>query len=347
MTATDTDLTRPEGQEAEARKAEAEPDCKTRLPGLTLVFFISLCAGGALCGMFAFWALRELVQNATWYFGDAYIFMILAAVGILGAALAWWAGYGIYERLESAPRRCRVLLVLNMVAAAAGVAGIGAILLTVGLRGVLTPEFFIRHNIPAVISNFLAIIIISEAWRRYFWLSPKVRRTFNSCYPMEYAKNIPPAEIALFTVACWLCPVHYGLPNLAWMAFYWTDTGAGEKLRLLPSIIITTAYIALPCAALYALRLRQGMLRVIFWCLGLWLAVEAAVGLLNLINTARALSAMNDYGDGYNYAGGLPRLFSERLFIPLAFWWYFSVSQKARAWFGAERLPWEGKAARF
>ena len=347
MAATNTDLTRPEEQGPEVRKPETGPGGKTRLPGLTLVFFIGLCAGGVLCGLFAFWALRELTKDAAWNFGDEYIFMILAATGILGALLAWWAGYGIYERLEGAPRRCRILLVLNMVAAVVGIAGIGATFLSVGLRGTLTLEFLMRHNITAVTSNFLAVIVISEAWRRYFWFSPKVRQAFNLYQPAEYSGNIPPAEIALFTVACWLCPLHYGLPNLAWLAFSWADIGDGEKLRLLPYTIITAVYIALPCAALYALRLRQGMLRVIFLCLGLWLAVEAAVGLLNLINTARAMSAMDDYGSGYNYAWHLPRLFSERLFIPLAFWWYFSVSQKARAWFGAERLPWEGEAARF
>ena len=101
----------------------------------------------------------------------------------------------------------------------------------------------------------------------------------------------------------------------------------------------------LPGLALHALRVRRGMLRVIFWRLGLWLALEAAIGLINLINTARFFSE-TDNCDSRCYTWGLPRLFSERLFIPLAFRWYFSVSQKARAWFGAERLPWEGEAAR-
>ena len=84
------------------------------------------------------------------------------------------------------------------------------------------------------------------------------------------------------------------------------------------------------------------MLRVIFWCLSLWLALEAALWLANAVTLYIALAEEG----GYQYTYGLPRLFSERLFIPLAFWWYFAVSQKARAWFGAADLPWAAKAVR-
>ena len=98
MTNADTYLRKPEEQEPGYRKPEVGPGGKTRLPGLTLVFFIGLCAGGVVCGLCAFWALRELAKNADWYFGVGYIFIGLAAAGILGAGLSWWAWFGA-ERL--------------------------------------------------------------------------------------------------------------------------------------------------------------------------------------------------------------------------------------------------------
>ena len=346
MTNADTDLIKPEGQEPGDWKPEIGPEGKTRLPGLTVVFFVGLCAGGVLCGLEGFWMLRELTKDGVWSYGLEYICMALAVAGIAGAGLAWWAGYGIYERMADAPRRCRILLVVNMVAVAVAIAGIGVIFFDVVLNGDSARDFIMQNNIPTAVSNLLAAIVLSETWRRYFWFSPKVRGTFNLHQPAKNAGNLPPAGIALFTVACWLCPVHYGLSNFVWLVCSWFQIGDGEKLRLLPHAVITTTYFVLPFAALHALHLRRGMLRVIFWCLGLWLAVEMAIWLLNLVNTARLLADMDNYGSGYNYTWGLPRLFSERLFIPLAFWWYFSVSKEARVWFGAERLPWEGEGTR-
>ena len=342
MADADTDLEKPEEQGPGGREPEIGLGCKTRLPGLTLVFFIGLCAGGVLCGLCAFWALRVLTQSATWHFGIEYIFMGLAAAGVLGAGLSGWVGYGIYERMEGAPRRCRMLLAINIAAAAVGIAGMGALFLIFGPREDSALGFLTRNNTITTISNLLAAIVISEAWRRYFLLSPKVRRTFGLYQPPGCAAELPPAEIALFTVVCWLCPVHYGLPKLIWLAYSFSTVTDGGLAFIALHAAITVSCLVLPFAALYALRVRRGMLRVIFWCLGLWLALEAAVWAANIITLYISLAEQG----GYQYTYGLPRLFSERLFIPLAFWWYFAVSAEARSWFSATELPWEEKAVR-
>ena len=311
-------------------------DGKTRLPGLTLIFFIGLCVSGVLCALGAFFPLRELTKAIVWQYNAKYIFGGMATACLAGAGLSWWVGYAIYERLQSAPFRCRVMLTINIFASVAGILGL-IIFLFVNMNTdrafYSATDIMMRYSLPELFSNLLAVIIFSEAWWRYFLYSAKVRQTFNLYLPVKRAREIPPAEIGLFTVVCWLCPVYYGLPNLVWLYESYVMIVGGVAFLILHAVF-AASYLTLPFVALYALRTRR--LPVIFWCLGLWLGLQGVIWLLNIASTFHALGDIGTYGN-YNYAWGLPRLFSERLFIPLAFWWYFSVSEKAQAWFSAQR----------
>lgn len=335
MTTTGTNLPKSE-QALAGGSPNLGQEGRTRLPGLTLVFFIGLCVSGVLCALGIFFSLQELIKGVAWQYNAKYIYSGLTAAGVLGAGLCWWAGYGIYERLTSAPFRCRVLLLINIIASAAGFVGIIIFLfINVNMSSQSASDIMMRYNLPGLASNLLAVIIISEVWRRYFFYSAKVRQAFNLYLPAESARELPPAEIGLFTAACCLCPAYYGLPNLVWLHEIYSTVMNGGIAFLLLHAVIAASCLILPFVALYALHVRR--LPVIFWSLGLWLGLQGVIWLVNVGNTFQALGNMGTYDQSYNYSWGLPRLFSERLFIPLAFWWYFSVSDKARSWFEVKR----------
>ena len=351
MTATDTDSARPGGRKPEEWKPEIGPDGKVHLPGLTLVFFIILCGFGALFILDILWAFPKLMGGESLLENNeseavasagrtAFTFMIL--LGLLGAFLCWRTGKAIYLRETSAPARCCFLLTLYRNICILGLFSALLLVVFTDMGQSLFKNLDMKSGLPFIFGDMLPSIVMAEAWRRYFLISPKVRQVFLPLHPAEHGAEVPPAEIGIFMAACWLCLAKYGLPNLVSTLYSFDIIAAGGALFLIFKLMIAISHLALPYAALQALRIRWGMFHIIFWCLGLWLAVEAFIWLF----TAGSLFEVLPQADK-EYTYSLPATFSERLFIPLAFWWYFSVSQKARAWFGAERLPWEGEAARF
>ena len=322
---------------------ELEAGGKARLPGLVLLFLVSLGLGGLLCGFCAFYMLQKFNQvynlaNLGWAVGSA-----------LGLVLCCGVGWSIHARAKSAPLLCRILLIAGIIVSLA--LFVRTMISFVGEEALTSREgFFVRLKMLTTLHIFPFIALLCEAWRRYFRVSPSVRRAFNISRPAEDGKDVPPVAIGLFTTACWLCLVSSGVMafGILWL---WKDFTSslrqaldllGLTFTIVQSLITRTIpQFILPLVALYALRARR--LPVIFWCLGLWLGLEVLgwlAGLIYLIYLPADVALARNF-----YIELLPGLLSENLLFPLIFWWYLSVSPKAQAWFGTKCPPPADKAA--
>lgn len=297
-----------------------------KLPGLTLFFLINLWIGVILLFLSGLGLLYFMVidDHILYYLDGPVLVVMLFACVVLGGWYAWLA-MSIHRCDPNAPARCRVLLVVGM------------ILLGLGLLSfffIIWREFDAYYywtntflDLLPAFQNLLAAIVISEAWRRYFAVSSKVRTVFGPYHPHEGAARRVPGEIGLFQVTCWLCLIYYGLQGVAMLFFFWSAEDVSFSFAALMHHLLNAVLgIIIPIVALIALGKQQR--GAVLACLGIWLGGEVlmyCLGIYEMISET-----------GYVYRRYMMPLLTASTIIPLVFWWYFYTSEKAAAWFSPQ-----------
>lgn len=276
---------------------------KTKLPGLTLVFVFYLWLFTIGCFLGALYLANDLVSE-TYYAHFALLFFALTCMMIWAGILCWRAASSIHARDERAPARCRFLLVLNIIAA---IINLGLLLWFARYEG----RSLLNLSMGQKICVQLSSVIHSEAWRRYFLLSPKVRAAFN--ITGKPLKDSPmPDGLCLLKMFCWLGFVFGGL----YWAIAWADPLApGEDTQgffyIRAAGNCVSGFIA-PAVTLYALSAAGKNHSLAFWGLGIWIFFAFIDYIAQLKTTFFPLA---------------------QLVLPLVFWWYLYVSDKAKEWF--------------
>ncbi len=302
---------------------ETEPK---KLPGLTLIFCIQTWIGALGTALLAIYEIYVMLTQVRWM--QEYLTMApMTLVTIVMCILYARALASIHARAPETPGRCRTLMMISIVLTA----------LCIALSTVLELAYgFISHttHLPLgyVLRYLLVSLIVCEAWRRYFGVSEKVRETF-AWKPEEnpgYAGR--PAEIGLFQTICWMSLVWYGGEGIEFFISLLTADKAGYLFASFPffsilAVVRTIAALALPIIALRASHAGSGRRLTIFWCLGLTLALAILTTL-----TAQATWEIRARTAIMLPLMGSFVMFSGKTVLTLAFWWYFAVSDKARAW---------------
>ena len=296
--------------------APVEP-ARLPFPGLARVFHVQLILGILLSIFGGLFLIYQTLFHSM--YGAEAILLIVGLLIFAYAGFLYWAESALRNRSPDAPGRCRVIVCVNM-----------AVTL-LSFIGVLVWWAFSRYGFPQEILQSIwqipVSIVICEAWRRYFTWSPKVRAAFTPGQtPPEGEKDVPPGEIGIFMVLCWLLACS-SLRSLPLFVNWFNDGVDYYPVWLLWRIGFTNlASLVMPLITLALLQQRNGV-RPIFWCLGIWLVISGA---------GYAVHEIMFMGNGYSQVQIYPAwtYLDAYTAFPLVYWWYFATSKKGRAWCG-------------
>ena len=299
----------------------ASPDTGVRapFPGLAWVFHVQLILGIVLSVVGGLFLLYQTLFHSM--YGAEATLLIVGLLIFAYAGFLFWAESALRNRTPEAPGRCRVILCVNMAAAVLSLIGV--------LLWWALSSYGFPHEILQSVWQIPISIVFCEAWRRYFTLSPKVRAAFTPGQaPSDEEKDVPPGEIGIFMVLCWLLACS-SLRSLPLLVSWFNDGVDYYPAWLLWRIGFTElASLVMPFIALSLLQQRGGV-RPIFWCLGIWLVI---------CGTGYAVHAIMFMGHSQVQIYPAWTYLDAYTVFPLVYWWYFATSKKGRAWCG-EREP--------
>lgn len=318
------------GSNTEAERGEAEENRLPKiekgvreLPGLVRLFQAQLWLTIIGGGLGAAWAFFMLLTYELWRYGPPWppLFALCLLLGCFILALR--AERAIAERSSEAPGRCRLLAALNIAICLLCLLGLGLFAFSIGR------DFSWQATLP-IVQQILVCIVWSEAWRRYFIVSPNVRAAFQPDGHAPDPAKIMPAELGIFTVLCWSAWIWYGFEFFSFLE-YFLSAGASlvQNTDLWPRLGNFLTTLTLTPVALWAVAKRNKS--VLLWCLGLFLGVFLILHFAAAIFTTMELSR---FMSG-SHASRLPSILQPRPILALVFWWYLATSEKAKAYFHA------------
>lgn len=177
----------------------------------------------------------------------------------------------------------------------------------------------------------ISLLIVCEAWRRYFRDSPKVRETFGNTEDQDFAQEPLPAGVGLLAMFSWQFLTAIGLNGTLLLVWSLTSSSYTEgSIKVFFGVASLVGYIV-PFLILSAVSVRKGMRGRVLLGLGIWVGASFISLLIPL------WMFMSRYGprfDNMSLAEGLFLLGSGMyLVMGLVFWRYAAVSETAEAWF--------------
>lgn len=290
-----------------------------KLPGLVLFFRVQLWIGIIGGGLGAAWIVYTLLAEWIWRYGPPW--PLLLALGLLAGCcvLLFRAERAIAERSPEAPGRCRFLAALNIALSLLS-------LLLLGLLA-LSDRFHIPWDeILPTIPQILTGIVWSEAWRRYFTVSPRVRATFQPFGREPDPKKVMPAELGIFIVLCGSAWIWCGFDLARFLHDFSSRTAFFEQeFFVWPFLVNSLAMLLLAPAAVWALVIRNKS--ALLWCLGLFMGIFLFMHFAFVINMIMELWVTVPIR--------FPSVLQSQFIFALVFWWYFTTSERAKAYFRA------------